>query len=394
VIHVDEDNLVVEVQAGMTGVDLEAQLAGLGYCVGYEPGSSEFSTVGGWVATCASGMKQARYGNIEDVLMSVRVVLPTGDVLDPRTAFPRTSTSFDILPLMIGSEGSLGIVLAARLRIRPIPAVCIYGSAVFRDFEQGVAFIKALAHETDTMPANIRLLDNMQFRFGHALQPVDRSLRTRLKKVYLLHVRGFKPTQMVACTMVYEGPYDMVQQQKVRVDNMVSRFKGVVTGEDAGRTGYAQTYAIAYIRDFGTCANIMAESFEATVPWSRIHCVRASVCASIQDEHHRNGLPGRPFISCSVSQSYGAGVCMYFYIAFAYGDDVPDPSDLYTSMEARCRQTVLDNGGSLSHHHGVGRIRRQFLMQSTSTDEHALATSIRHQMDPVDIMACRNGVYH
>ena len=393
VLAVDTENLVVEVQAGCTGAALDAHLAATGFCVGHEPDSNEFSTVGGWVATRASGMKQARYGNIEDLVLSVRVVTPTGCVLDNKTAFPRTATSFDLRALVLGSEGMLGIVLAARLRIRQAPEAQEYGSVVFPTFELGVAFLQELTHATDTMPASVRLVDNLQFRFGHVLKPVDRSMVARLKKAYLLRVHGFDPLRMVVCTMVYEGTYSHVMDQQLAMYHLMSRFGGVDAGAEAGRAGYALTYAIAYIRDFAFSHNIMAESFETTVPWSKIHAVRASVLALVVAEHTRLCMPGRPFVSCRISQSYVSGVCLYFYLAFTYHGDMVDPAAMYTALEAKCRQTILDHGGSLSHHHGVGHIRRAFLSQTASDTERELAVHIQQQLDPIGIMACCNGMY-
>ena len=127
---VDVDSMLACVEAGAVGVHLDEDLASRGLCLGHEPDSREFSTMGGWVATRASGMKKNTYGNIEDVVVNVKVVTPGAGTLEQAAVgAPRRSTGPDLVQMIIGSEGMLGIVTEVVVRLQPLPetTMCVQG---------------------------------------------------------------------------------------------------------------------------------------------------------------------------------------------------------------------------------------------------------------------------
>ena len=152
IVELDEENLQACVEAGIAGKELERALAARGYTAGHDPDSIELSTLGGWIATNASGMKKNRYGNIEDIVLEATLVTPTG-ALETLHTTPRNSTGIQPRGLLFGSEGNLGIITKAVLKIHPVPEVREYGSLVFKSFAQGVAYLQAL-RQTGTLPAN------------------------------------------------------------------------------------------------------------------------------------------------------------------------------------------------------------------------------------------------
>jgi alkyldihydroxyacetonephosphate synthase len=206
IIWIDEKNLTARIQAGINGQELERQLAEKGFCTGHEPDSMEFSTLGGWVATRASGMKKNQYGNIEDLLIHMTVVTPRG-VIQKSCQVPRISNGPDIHHFVLGSEGILGVITDATLKIRPLPQVVKYGSVVFPVFEEGVKFMREIARQK-CAPASIRLLDNEQFLFGQALKTETssylQSFIDGLKKFYITKLKGFDQTQICAAKLVFE----------------------------------------------------------------------------------------------------------------------------------------------------------------------------------------------
>lgn len=149
ILWVDENNLTAHVEAGITGQDLERQLKESGYCTGHEPDSLEFSTVGGWISTRASGMKKNIYGNIEDLVVHMKMVTPRG-VIEKSSQGPRMSTGPDIHHFIMGSEGTLGVITEATIKIRPTPEYQKYGSVAFPNFEQGVACLREIAKQVKT----------------------------------------------------------------------------------------------------------------------------------------------------------------------------------------------------------------------------------------------------
>ncbi len=143
---------------------MEKELLKHNLCTGHEPDSYEFSSLGGWVATRASGMKKNVYGNIEDLLVHVKMVTPKGTV-QRNCQVPRISSGPDIHHFILGSEGTLGVITEVTLKVRPIPECQKYGSIVFPDFESGVLFMREIAKK-QLKPASVRLMDNEQFIFG------------------------------------------------------------------------------------------------------------------------------------------------------------------------------------------------------------------------------------
>ncbi len=390
---IDKENYRACVQAGITGLALEEQLRREGFICGHEPDSIELSTLGGWIATNASGMKKNRYGNIEDIVENVTLVTPTG-TLAQREAMPRLAIGMQPLKLIFGNEGNLGLITKAVIRIHRLPAVKQYGSVVFPTFAAGVDFLYALTR-SGVMPASVRLVDNFQFRFGSALRPeatpLARWLR-RLQKFYLLRVKGFDPNTLAAATIVMEGSKAEVAYQQRQISRIASQHGGVAGGEGPGKRGYMLTYAIAYIRDFLMQYHIIGETFETTVPWSKIHAVCQAVAARVAVAHDEYHLPGRPYISARVTQCYHTGVCIYFTYGICI-KGIAQPDQVLHAIEQSLRQVILEAGGSLSHHHGVGKLRKDFMGQTLSPTDIALLQQTKAALDPQNIFGIRNNVF-
>ena len=166
---INRKNHTACIEAGIVGKDLEQQLKGTGMVLGHEPDSIEFSTLGGWIATRASGMRKNKYGNIEDIVIGLKCVTPAG-TLEKSCAVPRISTGPDVHEMILGSEGTLGVVTEAIVRLRPAPEQTVYGSMIFPNFAQGVACLHEIAIKR-CAPVSIRLVDNEQFQFGLSLKP-------------------------------------------------------------------------------------------------------------------------------------------------------------------------------------------------------------------------------
>jgi alkyldihydroxyacetonephosphate synthase len=392
ILWLDEENLQACVEAGICGKELERQLDARGYTSGHDPDSIEFSTLGGWISTSASGMKKNKYGNIEDIVLEAVLVSPTGD-LETRRATPRNSIGVQPRALLFGSEGNFGIITRAILKVHPRPQVRRYGSLVFPDFATGVRFLKAL-RQTGALPASIRLVNNNEFRFGQALKPAPgpwKGLLEGVQKFFLLRIKGFKPKNMVACTIVMEGTADEVRHQRRTLFRTAGKFNGLSGGARNGRRGYMLTFGIAYIRDFFNQFHILGETFETSVPWNSIHAVTQAVEQELEQQCRAYGVRGRPYLSYRVTQTYHTGVCIYFTMGFC-GKGLERPDQVFHDIEQRLRQVILDQGGSLSHHHGVGKIRQGFLFQIQSENSIQVLRQTKRAMDPGNIFGIRNGI--
>ncbi|XP_043931246.1 alkyldihydroxyacetonephosphate synthase, peroxisomal [Protopterus annectens] len=391
ILWIDEKNLTAHVEAGINGQNLEKQLAESGYCTGHEPDSMEFSTLGGWVATRASGMKKNVYGNIEDLVVHMRAVTPRG-VVEKSCQGPRMSTGPDIHHFIMGSEGTLGVVTEITIKIRPVPEYQKYGSVVFSSFEQGVACLREVARQR-CAPASIRLMDNEQFQFGHALKPQVASIFTSfldgLKKFYITKFKGFDPNRLCVATLLFEGDREKVLHHEKQVYDIASKFGGLAAGEDNGQRGYMLTFVIAYLRDLGLDYYVIGESFETSVPWDRVLDLCRNVKERLLRECKERGVQFPPLSTCRVTQTYDSGACVYFYFAFNYRG-IGDPILVYDQIEAAAREEILANGGSLSHHHGVGKLRKRWLRECISDTGIGMLKSVKEYVDPNNIFGNRN----
>ena len=392
ILWIDPVNLMACIQAGAVGRHVQARLAGHGFTLGHEPDSVEFSTLGGWIATHASGMKKNRYGNIEDLVLDVRVVTPRGALERPAVA-PRESAGLDPRRWIFGSEGSLGIITRAVVKIFPLPEVARYDAVIFPDFEQGLAFLYDLTRGAPPgPPASLRLVDNLQFQLSQTLKPKTagvRALLYRAEKLFVTRVRGFDPARMVACTIVYEGSRRQVRAEAAAVRRIARRYGGMRAGAENGRRGYQLTFGIAYLRDFVMKHWILGESFETSVPWSEAPGLCANVKRRLAAECAARGVPGKPFVTCRVTQVYQTGVCVYFYFGF-YHKGLDRPAEVFAELERAARDEILRSGGSLSHHHGVGKLRSGFLPRVFSRAALEWAQEMKRALDPGNVFGIGN----
>jgi len=307
-------------------------------CVGHEPDSCEFSTVGGWIATRASGMKKNIYGNIEDIVLSVNLVTPNG-VLSRRGNYkmaakvkaehqdldrggrklgstqlaesgvqpaneqdggavggniiPRMSAGMDPTEIALGSEGTLGIVTKVKFKLRDLPKAREFGAIIFKTMEEGVGFMREVARK-HAAPASIRLVDNAQFVFGQALKPAGggmlHAIVDAVKKVYVVNISGFDPNNMCACTLLMEGDDATVEAECSQIYSIAAKHGGMKADRNNGIRGYFLTYSIAYLRDFGLGYWFMAESFETSIAWSAILPMTAAVKDKMEEVAHRFGV--------------------------------------------------------------------------------------------------------
>jgi len=213
-----------------------------------------------------------------------------------------------------------------------------------------------------------------------------------LKKLYLTKIKGFDVNRMCAATLLFEGTKNDVNQREKYVYEIAQKYNGIPAGEENGLKGYTLTFMIAYLRDIGLDYKIVAESFETSVPWDRVIDLCRNVKKCIINECQRYGVKYPPFSSCRVTQTYDAGACVYFYFVMnsnnLNGDS--DPIEIYEKVEEAARNEVIANGGSLSHHHGIGKIRTKWITQAVSELGVGTMKSVKQFLDPDNIFGSKN----
>jgi alkyldihydroxyacetonephosphate synthase len=398
ILWINEEDGLAHIEAGITGRELVEELEQQGLTMGHEPDSYEFSTLGGWVATKASGMKRSKYGNIEDIVKSVRVIGPDGllwEGSENSVSTPgRVAEGLDLCSLVMGSEGCIGIITSAVIRVWPLPEVREYDSVIIRNFQEGLQFVRAIARLGPNKPASVRLLDNAHFRLGQALRPEESSILRQFTKSIIQFassaISTYDPASIVCATINYEGSIAEIKAQKRTIREIASSHGGMMLGSQIGKAGYELTFMIAYLRDFAMTYHLLGESFETFVPWSRIETLISATKEKIAQEHVSRFLPGKPFVGCRVTQLYHEGVCLYFYLCFSF-EGVDNASEIFSELEKAARSEILKQGGSLSHHHGIGKLRAPLLKERVSPALSKSIDSIKQAIDNDNIFGARNG---
>jgi len=325
------------------------------------------------------------------LIVTVTTVTPLG-TLRRGVDVPRLSSGPDLQHVILGSEGILGVITEAIVKIRRLPDVCKYGAIAFPTFEAGVKCLRDVAYN-HCAPASIRLVDPQQFQFGQALRPATEGflaiLGEQFKKLMVTKWYGFDLEQLCAATLVFEGSKEVVAHQERMVYSIAKKYGGLKADENSGKRGYFLTYMIAYMRDLGFQFGYMGESFETSIPWSKTLHLCTRVKDKLQEACRQKGIPGNPLCTCRVTQSYDTGSCVYFYFGFSF-DGISNPVEKFFDIETICRDEIIKCGGSISHHHGVGKIRKKWLTHSISPTGIQVLTGIKQTFDPQNIFANGN----
>ena len=391
IISIDTKNLLIEVEAGITGKHLEEELQKKGFTVGHQPDSIELSTLGGWISTNAAGMKKNKYGNIEDIVQNVVMVTPNGTINQIKPLV-RSSIGIKTQNLLFGSEGNIGIITKAVLKIHKLPECSDYESVVLKDWDTGLDFMYELAH-SNSVPASARMLDSLHYQFGSALKPEKNNigkLKSKIQKL-VFKMKDFSTDDFVAAVFKLEGSYSEVEYQRKNIKRLAKKYNGLLGGSKEGKVGYNITMVIAYIREFFVPQGILGETLETAVPWSKVNQVKDEANKLLTELHKKYDLPGKPFFCSRISKVYHTGICMYNTMGINVRG-IKNPEKVFSDIEHKIRECFIKNGGSISHHHGVGKLRKDFMPETISPGSIDVIQGIKKSQDPNNIFGISNNI--
>ena len=391
IISIDTKNLLIEVEAGITGKHLEEELQKKGFTVGHQPDSIELSTLGGWISTNAAGMKKNKYGNIEDIVQNVVMVTPNGTINQIKPLV-RSSIGIKTQNLLFGSEGNIGIITKAVLKIHKLPECSDYESVVLKDWNTGLDFMYELAHSS-SVPASARMLDSLHYQFGSALKPEKNNigkLKSKIQKL-VFKMKDFSADDFVAAVFKLEGSFSEVEYQRKNIKRLAKKYNGLLGGSKEGKVGYNITMVIAYIREFFVPQGILGETLETAVPWSKINQVKDEANKLLNELHKKYDLPGKPFFCSRISKVYHTGICMYNTMGINVRG-IKNPEKVFSDIEHKIRECFIKNGGSISHHHGVGKLRKDFMPETISPGSIDVIQGIKKSQDPDNIFGISNNI--
>ena len=369
-LEIDTTTMTAHIQAGIYGPALERQLQDNGVTLGHYPQSFEYSTLGGWIASRGAGHQSNKYGKAEDWLVSARVVTPTG-IWDTE-AFPKSAAGPLLRDLTPGSEGIFGIITDARVHIHPVPEQKAYRSYFFSDFESGLQAARSLLQH-DVRTAMVRLSDANETFFYSVLHGGA-------------EVAENGPMGFCLMLVGFEGEAAEVAHERARAEAILSHCGGADMGGGMGELWLSTRFETPYLRDPMMEHGLGVDTMETAVDWKRLPQLHAEVTAVLEESLRRNNpTPGAPGLAMAhVSHSYRNGASLYFTIVFPRHpeEDVAQ----WLAIKRDASEAILRNGGTISHHHGVGTDHLPWLAREKGPVGHGLLRSIKVTLDPKAIM--------
>jgi alkyldihydroxyacetonephosphate synthase len=350
IVEFDADNGMVTAEAGVMGGFLEGWLNERGWTLGHYPQSLHLSTVGGWVATNSSGTFSAKYGGIEELLVGLEVVTPTGELVRFKPV-PRAATGPRLMQLFVGSEGSLGIVTQVTLRIFKLPQSRRFAAFAPASLEQGLGIVKR-AYEAHLQPALLRLYDPIEAM--HLYEGVGQA--------------GGAPLLLVG----HEGLDAMVQAEASCFEQIALAAGARPVDAGVAKFWEAGRYNAEWYRAGNEGADRIADSIEVAAPWTQLPSLYRNVMEALKG--HCTKAMGH------FSHFYSTGSSLYI-IAFLQDGDAASLRRRYELLWSTVMEQTLAHGGTISHHHGVGLARATMMAQELGS-AHAILDKIKKALDP------------
>jgi alkyldihydroxyacetonephosphate synthase len=372
VIEVDRVSRAARIQAGVFGPALEDQLREHRYTLRHFPQSFEYSTLGGWIATRAGGHFATLYTHIDDLVESVRAITPRGVWESRRVPGSGAGPSPD--RMLIGSEGTLGVITEVTCRVRPAPDHRHYEGWIAADFEQGRVIVRELA-QRDEAPDVLRLSDEEETRVSLELAGTEgfqkRALETYLS---LRRRRG-------GCLMIcgWEGERGSVRRRRTLARKRLRRRGAVPLGASAGRSWERSRYTGPYLRDELMNLGALVETLETAHTWSRLDELYRAVGAAL-----RTALGPNAIVMCHVSHAYADGASLYFtFIARARrGEEL----EQWREAKSAACEAIVSTEGTITHHHAVGRDHAPYMTAEVGKPGLDTLAAVKERLDPAGIM--------
>jgi alkyldihydroxyacetonephosphate synthase len=349
------------IQAGATGPQLEAQLAEHGLTMRFFPQSFELSTLGGWIATRAGGHFATVWTHIDDLVESVHAITPAGRWESRRLPGSGAGPSPD--RMLLGSEGILGVVTEAWVRVQPKPAFRSSRAVRFTDFLRGAEAVRALA-QSGLNPANCRLVDALEAQQTGLVAPAgDPCAVLVLGFESVDHDVEHALARALAICREHGGAWD-------------DRGQGAGEAVGAWREAFL---AMPYLRDALLQLGVLSDTFETAITWERFPAFHAAVAGATREAL---GEPCR--VTCRLTHVYPDGPAPYFTVLAPArrGDEVAQ----WEAMKQAASDAILASGGTITHHHAVGRDHRPWYDAQRPELFAAALRAAKGAVDPAGVM--------
>jgi alkyldihydroxyacetonephosphate synthase len=352
---IDKTNLLASFDAGKNGMEAEDAVQNHGLTIGHWPQSIAVSSVGGWVATRASGQYSTGYGNIEDIIHSVEAVLPDGSIIQAGKA-PRAAAGPDLRQLLMGSEGTLGVISGVTFSLRKLPQKKRYTAFHVPDMAQGIEAQRYWIQNGYT-PVAMRQYD--------------------AKESNRNFTEAAKENQGILFA-IHEGPEELVEGEVEGITRYMKK-EGFEAAPEEIVTGWLQhrntvpTWA-SFLNN-----GIILDTIEISASWDTICDIYDTATNSLKE------VPGIMAATAHSSHVYRSGINLYFTFA-ARPENKDDMASTYDECWKRVIEATAKHGGGVAHHHGIGRVRKPYLHHDLGDSGVDLLRTIKKALDPTGFM--------
>ncbi|MFI7614818.1 FAD-binding oxidoreductase [Nonomuraea terrae] len=374
---VDAGSRVAEFEPGVRAPDAERLLAAHGLTLGHFPQSFEYATLGGFAAARSSGQASAGYGRFDDMVVGLTLAAPAGTLELGRA--PKSAAGPDLRQLVLGSEGAFGVITSLRLRVRRAPAERRYEGWRFASFAEGTAAMRALAQD-GPLPAVLRLSDETETLIGLSRPDTigsTGSTGSNEPAGSAGSAGSGGPGVSGGCLLIagYEG--ERVGARHAAASTVLARMGGQPLGAEPGESWKHGRFSAPYLRDSLLAAGATVETLETAGFWSNLPRLYDAVRLALL------GALGSPLVMCHVSHVYDTGASLYFTVVTPQDED---PVAQWARAKAAVNTAIVEAGGTITHHHGVGRDHRDAYATEIGPLGTAVLRAVKAELDPAGIL--------
>jgi alkyldihydroxyacetonephosphate synthase len=376
-LSLDEESQLATFYAGVAGPDLEAQLRAKGYTLGHFPQSFEFSTLGGWIATRSSGQQSIRYGRIEHLFAGGLLASPMGPLEIP--PFPASAAGPDLREIVLGSEGRLGIVTEATVRVTPLPERERFHIIFFPHWQAALKSVRQAVQQG--IPLSM-------LRLGTALETETELVLAGHERIMaflerLLRWRGLGPQK---CMLIF-GVTGTRAQYRSTLTNALHVFrqgKGVHAGTYGGRKWAESRFLTPYLRNTLWDEGYAVDTLETSTNWQDVNRMLEGIESVLHAEMEKEGSPAHVFTH--LSHLYPQGSSIYTTVLFPTAATYEETLARWKRLKGAASSAIVKNRGTISHQHGVGIDHAPYLAAEKGTLGIAAIKTMCAAFDPRGIM--------
>ncbi|MGB8407964.1 MAG: FAD-binding oxidoreductase [Mycobacterium sp.] len=362
-VSLDKESGEAELEAGVTGPQAEELLGAQGFSLGHFPQSFQFATIGGFAATRSSGQNSAGYNRFDDMVRGLTVITPAG-VLDLGRA-PASAAGPDLRQLIIGSEGTFGVITRVRVRVHPVPEVTRYEAWSFPDFATGAAALRSVA-QTGTGPTVIRLSDEVE---------------TGINLATTESIGEQRVTGGCLAVTLFEGTEAHTQSRHDETRAVLTAQGGISLGEAPARAWEHGRFGAPYLRDSLLSAGALCETLETATNWSNLPALKAAVTEALTTSLQESGTPA--LVMCHISHVYPTGASLYFTVVAGQRGN---PIEQWRAAKAAASDAMVRCGATITHHHAVGADHKPWMTAEVGELGVQVLHAVKQVLDPAGIL--------